>query len=295
MKKILLLIIFITAYLPQNAYASNDDATEKAQQIIDACWAISEGDRSSGNTPRMRSGTLDSALCMERVFLKLITNYLFKNDLKKLQIFENNIQNLRSGYGGLIWDLYNDHDGCTPSCGTMYHVAHNGAYVDVLESILHRAFLQIIDYKLQDELLGVDLLINASAQKAKKQILDHIPTKELSFCFSQISPDHNQCGQLSVTEIHSLFVLEARHQEPYSELARKNFLHFVTVKGFIQSATKDAFSFLGTIETNDPNALNERCSEYGHFTFIKQEDNVWKLNVEASPCFQDKKVLIITN
>ena len=54
MKKVLIFLCLVASYLlPIVSYASNDDhkslAQQKAQQVINACWAISEEDRLSGN------------------------------------------------------------------------------------------------------------------------------------------------------------------------------------------------------------------------------------------------------
>ncbi len=77
MKYFLLFLILF----PSLSYAASDDMAEEgkyeamAQKAIDDCWAISQADRDSGNTQRMRAGNLDTALCMEEHIVHLSEKY----------------------------------------------------------------------------------------------------------------------------------------------------------------------------------------------------------------------------
>ena len=268
-------------------------AQAHAQEIIDACWAISEDDRASGNTPRMRYGALDSALCMENLILKLVSKYLHKNNPEILKDFQDNLQKLRMGYGRIIWDLYNDHDGCDFSCGTMYHVFHNGYYAHLMEEILKTTVNQIIEYGLEDELIGAGILINIPPKTIEKDIVKNITIENLSFCYLKVSKNENKCADLSIRNIHNVYVIQGLNHEPYSELENKNFLHFIAIKGFINSADSNKFTFNGSVETNNPKLESESCTQNGEFIFKRENNEVWKLDTENIPCLSEHQTVII--
>lgn len=150
---ILIAALFLNACAHSSAAPEHDfhaRAQSDAQTIIDACWAISQDDRDSGVTSRMREGGLNTALCMEHAFLDLISKHMNKDDAEAQKRYADNIETLRMSYGRIIWDLYNDHDGCDPMCGTMFHVFHNGVYAHLLEDLLLQTSQQIVDYELAE-------------------------------------------------------------------------------------------------------------------------------------------------
>lgn len=158
MKKILFIAaLFFFISTPISGYADwpSEQVKEKAQKAIDTCWAISLEDRDSGVTTRMRSGALDSALCMEKHIVELSQKYLFKNNPDKVQRVKEDLEKFRSGYGHLQWMLYNEIDSCfegiNAGCGTMYHSVHNSAYAKSLEDVILRFYGQIEAYDLQKD------------------------------------------------------------------------------------------------------------------------------------------------
>ncbi len=158
MKKTLIFLCLVAYYfLPIASYASNDDhkslAQQKAQQAINACWAISQEDRDSINTNRQRAGILDSALCMEKHIIELSEKYLFPESPSLVSETKKNLEEIRSGYGRLYWNLYNSLDGCYSEkhgwrCGTENHTVHNSAYARLLEKIIINCYEQIEEYQL---------------------------------------------------------------------------------------------------------------------------------------------------
>jgi hypothetical protein len=127
---------------------------QKTHEITDICWAISEDARASGNTPRMRTGILDTALCLENSIITIVARYLNPKNPEVLQEYRTNLDQLRAGYGRIIWNLYNAHAGCNPGCGTQFYTVHNSTYAALLTEILTTAVTQVYTYNLQDAILG---------------------------------------------------------------------------------------------------------------------------------------------
>ncbi len=154
MKKILfILTVLLCATSSSLSYASDEGrelAKEKAQKAIDACWAISQEDRDSGVTGRMRSGALDSALCMEEHTLMLSETVLFKNNKQAQAEVKESLEKITDGTGRLYWLLHNSHDGCGGACGSMYQILHNSQVAKEMEEVVRDFYIKIEDYK--DEL-----------------------------------------------------------------------------------------------------------------------------------------------
>lgn len=122
-------------------------AGARAQKVIDACWAISQEDRDSGVTSRMREGGLKSALCLQEHIIMLAKTELFTESPEISEQIEQKFHNLHAAYASFYWDLYNSIDPCSAWCGTENHVVHNGEYAHLLEKIVRDVYQQMERYK----------------------------------------------------------------------------------------------------------------------------------------------------
>lgn len=144
MRPFLFILLACLISLPARGEDHSAQAEKAAQKIINACWTLSEEDRDSGVTARMREGTLNTALCMKKHILALSKQVLFKDDPLIQKDVAEDLDKIHHGVGGLYWNLHNSHDSCSQNpCGTMYHVLHNGALAHTMEDIL-RDFYQKI-------------------------------------------------------------------------------------------------------------------------------------------------------
>ena len=160
MKLILSFILALLLFVPHSAFALDGNhkklAEQKAQQVVDACWAISLEDRSSINTNRQREGALNTALCMEEHIIMLAETKLFANDPKAIERTKQNMEKLRFSYGRFYWDLFNGLDACFEGpigtgCGTGFFPSHNFQYAYLLEDILHDVYEQMARYEISLE------------------------------------------------------------------------------------------------------------------------------------------------
>lgn len=134
--------------------AKADDLQDKqepykaaAQRVIDKCWAISQDDRDSGVTERMRYGTWDTARCLRDHILFLSETILFEGNQDKQTEVKTNLENIINGYGKLYWALGNENNACKTSCGTIEHITHNYVISHALGEILHDFYRKIDRYK----------------------------------------------------------------------------------------------------------------------------------------------------
>lgn len=141
-----LLALSSCAHSGRDYDAENRRAQDRAQEAIDACWAISLEDRNSGVTSRMRQGTLESALCMKEHIIYLSENVLFKDQPEVQSEVKDSLENIKKGTGRLYWHLHNSHEYCGLSpCGTMYTMFHNSQFAEQMENIIYD-FYQKISY-----------------------------------------------------------------------------------------------------------------------------------------------------
>ncbi len=84
----------------------------------------------------MRNGTLDSVLCLEKVILDQV-DILFPdgNNLSREEA-KYYLDLIKYGIQKFYWAIYNDHVGCAPLCGTIFHLMHLGANSDVIEEMI---------------------------------------------------------------------------------------------------------------------------------------------------------------
>ena len=106
-----------------------------AQPIIDRCWQLSEEDRDSGVTSRMRNSTFNTIDCLKSAISEntsaIIANYLYSKEE-----IDKDLSAIIKGNGRFYWNLNNSHKGCRSSCGTMYHTFHAAEIAGRLEKIL---------------------------------------------------------------------------------------------------------------------------------------------------------------
>lgn len=131
-------------------------SSKTAQENIDICLTISEEDRSRGSTAVMREGSKRSIECMKNHIFKLSEHVVFKNSEENQEKIRAIVEKLYYNTYALAWILNNSHDKCEP-CGSMYHVAGEGASTYLMEEIirdLHRP--------IDDEYFGFqDVIINS--------------------------------------------------------------------------------------------------------------------------------------
>lgn len=106
-----------------------------AQKIISECWSISEKDRDSGVTSRMRSGSINTSICLKDQIL-LISIRLFENKYYLRQEMISDLEILSRITGRFYWGLYNQLNSCIPFCGTIYHTFHAVMIARMFEGIL---------------------------------------------------------------------------------------------------------------------------------------------------------------
>lgn len=154
------IIYFVTAivFFSSSSISAEDMnhkrlAEQKAQQAIDACRELSEEDRNSGVTSRMRLGAQESSKCVKDHILELSRNVLFKDDPDTQREVEESLQKINDGVGRLYWLLHNEHQACRGGfgCGTMYTSFHNSAKAEYMETILQDFYQKIAEYDLSEQ------------------------------------------------------------------------------------------------------------------------------------------------
>lgn len=130
----LLCAMMASSALPAKADGEAVPDIPNAEDLIKHCWDISLEKRSSGNTPLMREGNLDTALCLEHEIIAhasaLLTPPPNEADIIKT------METLRFTYGRFYWDMFNGNRGCNPFCGTENHIRHNWELAKLYEKIL---------------------------------------------------------------------------------------------------------------------------------------------------------------
>ena len=126
--------LFVTPWAAGSGGA--DEKGIDAQALIDACWAISLEDRSSGVTARHREGALNSVLCLEEVILDQVEILFPDGEYLSREQAAEKLERLRFAVGSLYWSIYNENIACDPSCGTIWHPLHLHANARVLEQMI---------------------------------------------------------------------------------------------------------------------------------------------------------------
>ena len=117
-----------------------------AQAIIDQCWKLSEKQRDSGVTARMRSGGIESAKCLRQQIVEHAATLFANTEYSEGEI-DKHMELISEGAQTFYWNLYNEHKGCKGRCGTMYQLFHIGKIAHIYENILKDVISQRNEYK----------------------------------------------------------------------------------------------------------------------------------------------------
>ena len=134
-------LIFLTLYPPSpavaggNGYPAKEPDIPDAQELIDACWAISKERRETGTTGELRGAALDTALCLEEEIHKNASILISESSFPSKHISKT-LEEIRSSYGKFYWHMYNSVEACYVSCGTIFYSFHNSALAKLYEDIL---------------------------------------------------------------------------------------------------------------------------------------------------------------
>ncbi len=120
-------------------------AQPEAQKLIDECWAASLEKRSTGGTPEIREGILDTVLCLEGIIEDQFK--LYPKHVTAPGEVKERLKALRFAGGKLYWYIYNGNPGCNPACGTMYYTFHLSELARILERMIQEMIHQRVKYK----------------------------------------------------------------------------------------------------------------------------------------------------
>jgi hypothetical protein len=117
-----------------------------AQAMIDACWDLTIEQRSGSNADA-REGILLSDLCLEERIADQF-EALFDPEVLSREEVAQELKAIRFAYGGLVWKLYNEHEGCPRGhCGTIYFTFHVSEVAHFMEGFLRKVVDQRNEYK----------------------------------------------------------------------------------------------------------------------------------------------------
>lgn len=135
---------FATAAIALTEAEIRKEARLAAQKLIDDCWAASLEKRSNPDISVIRSGILDTVLCLEDIIenqFKLYPKRLFTPGEVK-----ERLKALRFSAGRLYWYIYNENPGCDPTCGLIKHTYHLSSLAKILETMIHEMIVQRKEY-----------------------------------------------------------------------------------------------------------------------------------------------------
>ncbi len=134
------LALALSAFLLFTPSAANaggaDEKGIDAQALIDACWAISLEDRSSGVTGRMRHGAAKTVRCLEDVILDQVEILFPDGEYLSREQAKQKLDALAEAVQTMYWSIYNENIACDPSCGTMWHPMHLASHAQILEQMI---------------------------------------------------------------------------------------------------------------------------------------------------------------
>jgi hypothetical protein len=85
-----------------------------AEPLIEQCWAISESDRDSGVTARMRQGTSETIECLQEEIVRHATAFFKSRNEEEIR---QSLWVMGKSYADLYWVMYNEHRGATSDAG----------------------------------------------------------------------------------------------------------------------------------------------------------------------------------
>ena len=115
-----------------------------AEALVALCWAISEEDRGSGVTSRMRQGTADTIDCLEQEIVQHATAFFRTRSEEQIRQL---VTDIGGSYAQFYWVMYNENKACDPGCGTVYHVVFIGEVAELLEDMLRDLVSQRNEYR----------------------------------------------------------------------------------------------------------------------------------------------------
>ena len=124
-----------------DGYPAKEPDIPDAQELIDACWAISHETRGMGTTSMLLEGTLVAVRCLMEEIHKNATILISEDSFSSEQILES-LEGIIFSYGKLYWHIYNSVESCTPACGSVHKL--NSAYAlfelygDILKDIIEQ-------------------------------------------------------------------------------------------------------------------------------------------------------------
>ncbi len=119
-----------------------------ADELIKACWDKSLELRSSQNTEDQREGHWVTAQCLRDQILENAKAMFIGRDQYFDEWIHDKLFAAEKGYGGFMWGIYNDHSGCKPFCGTIFHSFHNWELAKLYEHMLKTVIDQRKKYRL---------------------------------------------------------------------------------------------------------------------------------------------------
>ena len=154
-QKIVMLVaaLSIVAFVHGEAQAQLSPAREaaanaEAKKLIDGCWAISKELRDRGSSADIRNGSAKSIGCLHELILDQ-TEAMFEPRYLSRKVAMARLDKLADSYQKFIWDIHNSHRGCSPTCGTIYHVFHLGSHAGLLEEMLRTMIHKRYEYEIE--------------------------------------------------------------------------------------------------------------------------------------------------
>ena len=135
---IVLLTTLTTAAATQQSWAGGMPAPDlpDAQEIVDACWAVSKDDREGKTLPRIRDGHAKTHRCLEQKILDLRESLRFSDFELNREKMAKELANLREAAGALYRMIYYDNAFCAPRCRPNDPTAGEIRYTAMLERII---------------------------------------------------------------------------------------------------------------------------------------------------------------
>lgn len=144
---IIVILILPTALLAGSNESYVTFESIDAEKLIAECWAISDARRATGITGMMRYGAADSVGCLEKVVSDQ-AEAMFEPETVSKNDIQDWLDSILEGYQKFYWAIYNSHRGCSPQCGTIYHVFHLSKHASLLEKMIRDMAKQRNKYEI---------------------------------------------------------------------------------------------------------------------------------------------------
>jgi hypothetical protein len=117
-----------------------------ADGLVDHCREVSREKLESGVTVQMREGMANTIDCLAEEIVRHADAFLLPRTMSDAEVRQA-LSEIGASHGKLYWLMYNEHKGCQPGCGTMYHVFHVGALAALFQNILRDLVTQRNEYR----------------------------------------------------------------------------------------------------------------------------------------------------